>query len=85
MAGTSRPRSHGICGEIEKYPVDIVKWEADGSLRAFKGTGWDQDFEERDDYTENSKLLIAEWKDGLWTLISVQWPLKGGLRRRHLL
>jgi mono/diheme cytochrome c family protein len=59
----------------QKYPVDIVKWDADGSLRAFKGTGWDQDFEERDDYTEKLKLLKAEWKDGLWTLI-VQRPLK---------
>jgi mono/diheme cytochrome c family protein len=59
----------------DKYPVDIVKWEADGSVRAFKGTGWDQDFEERDDYTEKLKLLKAEWKDGLWTLI-VQRPLK---------
>jgi mono/diheme cytochrome c family protein len=59
----------------QKYPVDIVKWEADGSLRAFKGTGWDQDFEERDDYAEKMKLLKAEWKDGRWTLI-VQRPIK---------
>jgi len=60
----------------QKYPVDIVKWEADGSLRAFTGTGWDQDFEERDDFAEKMKLLKAEWKDGLWTLI-IQRPLKG--------
>jgi len=60
----------------QKYPVDIVKWEADGSLRAFAGTGWDQDFEERDDFAEKMKLLKAEWKDGLWTLI-IQRPLKG--------
>jgi mono/diheme cytochrome c family protein len=60
----------------QKYPVDIVKWEADGSLRAFAGTGWDQDFEERDDFAGKMKLLKAEWKDGLWTLI-VQRPLKG--------
>jgi mono/diheme cytochrome c family protein len=59
-----------------KYPVDIVKWEADGSLRAFAGTGWDQDFEERDDFAEKMKLLKAEWKDGLWTLM-IQRPLKG--------
>ena len=60
----------------QKYPVDIVKWEADGSLRAFTGTGWDQDFEERDDFAEKMKLLKAEWKDGLWTLM-IQRPLKG--------
>jgi mono/diheme cytochrome c family protein len=59
----------------QKYPVDITKWEADGTVRAFTGTGWDQDFEERD-FTEKLKLRKAEWKDGLWTLI-VQRPLKG--------
>ncbi|MEK6619323.1 MAG: c-type cytochrome [Nitrospirota bacterium] len=59
-----------------KYPVDIVKWEADGSVRALTGTGWDQDFEERDDFAEKMKLLKAEWKDGLWTLM-IQRPLKG--------
>ena len=37
-----------LFGSNEQFPVDIVKWEADGSLRAFKGTGWDKDFEERD-------------------------------------
>jgi len=59
----------------DKYPVDIVKWEADGSLRAFTGTGWDQDFEERDDYTEKLKLMKAEWKDGQWTLM-IRRPIK---------
>lgn len=59
----------------EKYPVDIVKWEADGSLRAFTGTGWDKDFEDRDDYTERLKLAKAEWKDGRWTLI-IKRPIK---------
>lgn len=57
----------------QKYPVDITKWEADGSVRAFKGTGWDQDFEERD---QKVKLLTGEWKDGRWTVI-LQRPLKG--------
>ncbi len=59
----------------EKYPVDIVKWEADGSLRAFTGTGWDKDFEDRDDYTEKLKLAKAEWKDGQWSLL-IKRPLK---------
>ncbi len=59
----------------EKYPVDIVKWEADGSLRAFAGTGWDKDFEDRDDYTEKLKLMKAEWKDGRWTVM-IKRPLK---------
>lgn len=60
----------------QKYPVDLVKWEADGSLRALTGTGWDQDLEEREDFAEKMKLLKAEWKDGLWTVI-IQRPRKG--------
>lgn len=59
----------------ETYPVDILKWEANGSLRAFKGTGWDQDFEERDTFQEEVKLLKGEWKDGRWTVIFKR-PLK---------
>ena len=53
----------------QKYPVDIVKWDADGTIKAFKGTGWDQDFEDRDDFTEKLKVLKAEWKDGRWTVM----------------
>lgn len=53
-----------LFGSNEQFPVDIMKWEADGSLRAFKGTGWDKDFEERDNYEESSKLLFSEWKNG---------------------
>jgi len=63
-----------LFGSNEQFPVDIVKWEADGSLRAFKGTGWDKDFEERDNYEESMKLLYSEWKNGRWTVI-VQRPL----------
>jgi mono/diheme cytochrome c family protein len=59
----------------EKYPVDIVKWEADGSLRAFTGTGWDKDFEDREDYTEKLTLMKAEWKDGRWSVM-IKRPLK---------
>jgi len=63
-----------LFGSNEQFPMDIVKWEADGSLRAFKGTGWDKDFEERYDYEENVKLLYSEWKNGRWTVI-IQRPL----------
>jgi DMSO reductase family type II enzyme heme b subunit len=52
-----------------KFNADIVKWEADGSLRSFLGTGWDQDFEERDDFEERMKLMKAEWKNGRWTVM----------------
>jgi len=63
-----------LFGSNEEYPVDIMKWEADGSLRAFKGTGWDKDFEERDSYEESSKILFSEWKNGRWTVI-IQRPM----------
>ena len=59
----------------QKYAVDLIKWEADGSLRALKGTGWDQDLEERD-FSSKMKLLRGEWKDGRWTVIFKR-PLKG--------
>jgi len=55
-----------LFGTNEQFPVDIVKWEADGSLRAFIGRGWDQDFEQRDTYEESLKLKKAEWKNGRW-------------------
>lgn len=60
----------------QKYPVDIVKWEANGTIKAFTGTGWDVDFEDRDDYTEKLKVLKQEWKDGRWTLM-ISRPIKG--------
>jgi mono/diheme cytochrome c family protein len=63
-----------LFGSNEQFPVDIMKWEADGSFRAFKGTGWDKDFEERDSYAEASKLLFSEWKNGRWTVI-IQRPM----------
>lgn len=63
-----------LFGSNEQFPVDIVKWEADGSLRAFEGTGWDKDFTQRDTYEENIKILHSEWKNGRWTVI-IQRPL----------
>jgi len=63
-----------LFGSNEQFPMDIVKWEADGSLHAFKGTGWDKDFEQRFDYEENIKVLHSEWKNGRWTVI-IQRPL----------
>jgi DMSO reductase family type II enzyme heme b subunit len=59
----------------EGFPVDIAKWTADGNLLAYEGTGWDQDLEDRDDFTEQLKLEKAEWKDGRWTVI-ISRPLK---------
>ena len=63
-----------LFGTSEQFPVDIVKWEADGSIRAFLGTGWDKDFVERDNYEENLKVLKAEWENGRW-YVMIQRPL----------
>ena len=60
----------------EGFHVDITKWTADGNLKAYEGMGWDQDLEDRDDFTEQLKLVKAEWKDGRWTVI-ISRPLKG--------
>ncbi len=60
----------------ETFPVDITKWTADGNLLAYMGSGWDQDLEDRDDFSEQLKLVKAEWKDGRWTVI-ISRPLKG--------
>ncbi len=60
----------------ETFPVDITKWTADGNLLAYEGTGWDQDLEDRDDFSEELKLVKAEWENGRWTVI-ISRPLKG--------
>jgi DMSO reductase family type II enzyme heme b subunit len=59
----------------ETFPVDIAKWTADGNLMAYMGSGWDVGLEDRDDFTEQLKLVKAEWKDGRWTVI-ISRPLK---------
>ena len=59
----------------EGFPVDIAKWTADGNLKAYQGQGWDQDLEDRDDFTEKLKLVKAEWKDGRWTVL-ISRPIK---------
>lgn len=53
----------------EKRPVDVWKWEANGTLKAYKGTGWDKPLEEREGATSSMKLVKSEFKDGLWTVI----------------
>ncbi len=63
-----------LFGSNEQYPVDIVKWEADGSIHAFLGTGWDQDFEQRFNYEDTLKVLMSEWKNGRW-YVMIQRPL----------
>ncbi len=69
------PRKPRYLWGDEKFAMDITKWTADGSVQAYEGTGWDQDFSERD-FTEQLEIKKAEWKDGRWTVI-IQRPLKG--------
>ena len=70
------PRKPRYLWGDEKFAMDITKWTADGTLAAYEGTGWDQDFSERDEFVEQMKLVKAEWKHGRWTVIITR-PLKG--------
>jgi DMSO reductase family type II enzyme heme b subunit len=53
----------------EKRHVDLWKWEADGTLKAYTGSGWDKPLEERADSTGKLKLVKSEFKDGQWTVL----------------
>jgi cytochrome c len=53
----------------EKRHMDIWKWDADGTLKAYTGSGWDKALEERPGSTANLKLVKGEYKDGRWTVI----------------
>ncbi|MEC4674366.1 MAG: hypothetical protein VST68_09265 [Nitrospirota bacterium] len=43
-------------------------------MAVYEGTGWDQEFTELD-FAEETELVKAEWKNGLWTVI-VKRPIK---------
>jgi DMSO reductase family type II enzyme heme b subunit len=53
----------------EKRHVDLWKWEADGTLKAYTGSGWDKPLEERPGATETLKLVKGDFKDGRWTIL----------------
>ena len=53
----------------EKRHMDIWKWEADGTVKAYTGSGWDQPLEERAGSTSQLKLVKGEFDDGRWTVI----------------
>ena len=53
----------------EKRHVDLWKWEADGTLKAYTGSGWDKPLEERAESTGKLKLVKSEFKDGQWTVL----------------
>lgn len=53
----------------EKRHVDLWKWEADGTLKAYTGSGWDKPLEERADSTSKLKLVKSEFKDGQWSVL----------------
>jgi DMSO reductase family type II enzyme heme b subunit len=59
----------------EKRHVDLWKWEADGTLKAYTGSGWDKPLEERADSTGKLKLVKSEFKDGQWTVLMTR-PLQ---------
>lgn len=68
------PRKPRYLWGDEKFHVDITKWTADGHLRAYEGSGWDQEFGEREDMADALELTKAEWKNGRWTVM-IKRPL----------
>ncbi len=53
----------------EKRHMDIWKWEADGTLTAYTGSGWDKPLEDRMGATGDLKLVKGEFKEGRWTVL----------------
>ena len=70
------PRKPRYLWGDDKFSMDITKWSADGNLRAYTGTGWDQELGEREDFAEEITIAKAEWKDGRWTVL-IHRPIKG--------
>ncbi len=70
------PRKPRYLWGDDKFAMDITKWSADGNLRAYEGTGWDQEFGEREDFAELIEVTKAEWKNGRWTVLITR-PIKG--------
>ncbi len=70
------PRKPRYLWGDDKFSMDITKWSADGNLRAYTGTGWDQEFGEREGFAEEITVAKAEWKDGRWTVL-IHRPIKG--------
>jgi DMSO reductase family type II enzyme heme b subunit len=66
IAPPEKPRF--LHGE-EKRHVDIWKWEANGTVKAYTGSGWDQPLEERAEASGKLKVLKSEFKEGRWTVI----------------
>ena len=69
------PRKPRYLWGDERFPVDITKWAADGTVAVYEGNGWDEDFIEVD-FAEEVEVVKAEWSEGRWTVI-LKRPLKG--------
>ena len=69
------PRKPRYLWGDERFPVDITKWTADGTVAVYEGAGWDEDFIEVD-FAEEVEVVKAEWSEGRWTVI-LKRPLRG--------
>jgi mono/diheme cytochrome c family protein len=54
-----------------KNAVDIWKWDADGTVGEYTGSGWDQELKRRDS-SKNLKTSHVTFKDGRWRVIMVR-------------
>jgi len=53
----------------EKNSVDLWKWESDGTLKAYTGTGALQPLVERENSTASLQVVFSEYSNGKWTIM----------------
>lgn len=53
----------------DKNSVDLWKWESDGTIKAYTGTGALQPLIEREASSAGLKVVFSEFKDGKWTVM----------------
>ena len=58
-----------IFGDAKKA-VDIWKWESDGTVKSYTGSGWDQPLSPRS--SQDLKAPSATFKDGQWRVMMVR-------------
>ncbi len=54
-----------------KNAVDVWKWDADGTVGEYTGSGWDQPLKHRDS-SKNLKAPSVTFKDGRWRVVMVR-------------
>ncbi len=53
----------------DKNSVDLWKWESDGTIKAYTGTGALKPLVERESSSAGLQVVFSEFKDGKWTVM----------------